>query len=119
MTISPGTIARELLGNINGHTIWLSSEESTGYVVGGASETLKVVSPIFVATIVHWVSDRLAEWIRDNSRFATLGVWRDNGITYFDAGNVLFDRWNAICVARERGELVIWDIANACEIDVR
>lgn len=47
-----------------------------------------------------------------------LGAWLDTetGITHLDVSTVVYDRSEALALAREHGELAVWDIARGIEL---
>lgn len=73
-----------------------------GYVVGGKVPTLVFESKPAYADVIGW--------IRENES-GFYGVWVDSetGFWHFDAVDLLGDKFEAIRMAAERGELAIWD----------
>ena len=80
---------------------------STGYVVGG------IMRPV----ILNNVSD-----LDDLKPFMTnefFGTWiAPDGRIYIDAVQVVSDRQQAIELAKQRGELAIWDAENKVEVTI-
>lgn len=116
------TFSTELVagaGTGTGATAWITPERRTGYLVGGIRGGLCYDrldgKPLTVAHIIEWVRE-----IVDHPKGVdTVGSWVDtNGDIYIDASTHYADREIALIVAAHRGELAIWDIANAREIRV-
>ncbi|HVV11593.1 hypothetical protein [Amycolatopsis sp.] len=47
-----------------------------------------------------------------------LGAWLDTetGITHLDVSTVVYDRSEALALARKHGELAVWDVARGIEL---
>lgn len=84
---------------------------TSGYYVGGADNVEAITFP--VGGPADWeaaVSKVVA------ARSAYVGVWEDGGVYYVDATERVEDRRLALKLARERGELAVWDIAGETSI---
>lgn len=54
-------------------------------------------------------AEAIAESLGESGAAQTLGSWANDGTIYFDLGDTWDDEADAVRVARERGELAIWD----------
>ena len=83
-----------------------------GYYVGGRTPSLvyKSVEDVDRGEIAYWVGT--------HGVASFYGVWTDSetGTVYFDAVSLMESRAAANLLAKRRGELAIWDIANGEEI---
>ncbi|WP_029090044.1 hypothetical protein [Brevibacterium album] len=115
------TTARTFMDHLEGATALLPGAPEGGYVVGG------LVPSIVLAEPDQWlpdVQDAVARILSDLIVTETVaaaqavGVWRDSdtGLVYVDASSIIADREDALAVARERGELAVWDRVNGREI---
>lgn len=91
---------------------------TTGYMVGGAVPSLTLpatLAPVHVATLADWLAS-----VRPGAIAARqyVGSWIDGATAWFDVSDRLADRADALTLAAARGELAIWDLANAAEIRV-
>lgn len=94
----------------SGATVATRGESPTnGFMVGG-------VAPELVMT--NGTRD-LPSWVARNSG-EYFGIWRDDatGKYHADISEHYADRETAIEIARQRGEIAIWDLANGTEIRV-
>lgn len=105
-----------------GATLHLPSGEydryTTGYYVGGYAKA--VTFPLEGSTVADYVLAAIdvISSVPAGKRTGNLGSWIDTetGTVWIDASEHYTDRTEAMRVAAERGELAIWDIANAEEI---
>lgn len=85
----------------------------SGYYVGGKTPSL-----IF-DNVTDVDRGEVGWWIGNNSsRFYGVWVDSDTGKIYFDAVTHMNYKSYALSVARSRGEIAVWDIANSKEIRV-
>lgn len=110
------TIMRELREN-GGATIDLSSDDlslakhTTGFYVGGAQGLKALTAPLAAVDTRHvqYALKAISEALGGSGYF---GVWHD-GHTFYADGSQWFESFEAARqVARERGEIAIYDIAN-------
>ena len=73
------------------------------YVVGG----LKTVTAKIGDALNQ--AESIAERLGESGAAQTLGSWENDGTIYFDYGDTWDSEADAMRVARERGELAIWD----------
>ena len=94
------------------------------YAVGGATESVECV---YLDDLSFNKFDRIMDlkiqFIKDDeSRFPNnyqkvIGAWvNDEGDTFIEVSNIVFDREEAIALGKEREEEAIWDFKNNCEI---
>lgn len=99
--------SRAVGGSGSGHTVYAPNVVRRRYVVGGYVPTL--LYPIGTAP-AHM---RVRIWDAVHADAAqgatTLGYWEDNGTVYVDLGDMYYSLDIALEVARERGELAIYD----------
>lgn len=96
--------ATEGLGE--GRTVYVKGIAPRRYIVGGYLPSL--IFPIGAA--VGHVRKRVRAWVGDSARRAeTLGMWEDKGTVYVDLGTMYYSLDVALEVARDRGELAIYD----------
>ena len=92
-----------------GYTIPLT--DSLGrFVVGG----LKTVTAKIGDALTQ--AETIAERLGESGAAQTLGSWANDGTIYFDLGDTWDNEADAMRVARERGELAIWDSWANCEV---
>lgn len=107
--------ARQVKSNPTGGTISTDGRPlpKTGYYVGGAG-------PLLVFPAADRITGLIADYFRwTQSPYA--GWWTDSetGKVYVDECTHLEHREAALALAASRGELAIWDVANAAEIRVK
>ncbi|WP_148311580.1 hypothetical protein [Amycolatopsis japonica] len=70
------------------------------------------MSPLDVYDYMHTFDSILGEPGK------VFGAWRDSetGITHLDVSTVVADSDKALTLAREHGEIAVWDYANGAEI---
>lgn len=95
-------------------TVVGSTVPATGYVVALAGHGEKLTS-VTREAITKWVASRLAESAEPGK---ALGIWHDEGITYLDVVRVISERATAEALARDTGELAIYDLARKADIRV-
>ena len=99
-----------------GFTNWITPESKTGYLVAGAC-------PAIVRESVHEVTktDIIDLIVRADDIADAIGGWVDeeDGKAYLDGNTWIPDLETALKVARERGELAVWDIARGVSVYVR
>ena len=91
---------------------------TSGYMVGfDKGDVFDNVSKVDVWKVAAWVQYHIDGGIEDKDFF---GVWKDKetGKVHFDLSNQIASKKLAISIARERGEIAIWDVENNCEIRV-
>lgn len=79
-----------------------------GYVVGGLVQSIIVDADNEDA---FW--DAFYILYHDH---ACVGTWLNDGQIHLDAVEIIADEQEALRIGRERGEIAIWDAANAQEI---
>lgn len=89
-----------------------------GYVVGGISTSLVLDGDTQVDDFIYHVA-RFMD--RQHSGVKFIGVWRDpdTDLVHVDAVEVVKDRVSAEILGIQRGEIAIWDCANAEEIRLK
>lgn len=80
------------------------------YVVGG----LKTVTAKIGDALNQ--AEAIAERLGESGAAQTLGSWENDGTIYYDLGDTWDSEADAMRVARERGELAIWDSWAHCEV---
>ncbi len=90
---------------------------TTGYYVGGAAEALVFDS---VTDANHSTALRDIALFVDGSESRYIGWWKDTetGRVYVDATDRVSTLRDALALGQIRGEIAVWDIANAKEIRV-
>lgn len=73
------------------------------YVVGG----LKTVTAKIGDALNQ--AEAIAERLGESGAAQTLGSWENDGTIYYDLGDTWDSETDAMRVAKERGELAIWD----------
>lgn len=106
-------VLRELRSTVDkgrdGTTVSVTGDvPTTGYAVGGAVPELVITGNDTSA---------LSEWVAENSG-AHYGAWKNGDAYHFDVTEIYDSLDSAMLVARFRGELAIFDIANGTEIPV-
>lgn len=110
--------AHSLLDANGGVTISLTGEPTpmSGYIVGG-------LVPEYICLTPTW--ENIAEFVAENiARLRTpgcyLGLWRDSEAqrVHMDVSQRYNDLGLATYVGIRRGEIAIWDVANAKEIQL-
>lgn len=76
-----------------------------GYQVGAGGIAAATITRDDVAAFMAGLGDGMA-----------VGLWRHDGVTYLDASEWYPDKATALAVARERGELAVWDWAAGREV---
>lgn len=76
-----------------------------GYYVGGQSPTL--VMPTGTVT-----PDDVAGFVSTHPETRYFGMWEDDGKIYVDAVDLIYSGQRAMELARERGELAVFDISD-------
>lgn len=82
----------------------------TGFIVGGVTPTIIVDADkdaMVRAICTHMVNDH-----------PMVGTWLNDGKIHVDAVEWIEDRERALEVAKERGEIAIWDCAETKEVFV-
>ena len=89
-----------------------------GYMVGGITESLVLPSDTDLSTIAYMVELFLSDnETLANDRNIYLGTWDDGkGNLHIDLSENVRDLRDASALMVIRGEIAIWDIANATEI---
>lgn len=109
------------LGRRNGgHTIHRPGRsEHHRYIVGGLVPSIRV--PVHTAThpaTVHFITTRLVELVKDYPRAETLGSWLDGTTLHIDLGTTTDSRDTALFLARQRGEVAVYDTLKGESIQV-
>lgn len=106
----------------NGGTFTLDGKaviHERGYLVGGIVPST-VIPVVGTATL----ADALAGFVRLHSdklayrEYCYLGTWIHEGRIHIDVSEWFGDRNHALYLARERGELAIWDCQHGNEISL-
>ena len=93
----------------------ITDELETGFVVGG-----KVATSVQPASSRHLALNTIAnELIELSDNHDLIGTWLHEGEIHIDVVDILEDKEAALNLGKERGEIAIWDIANATEIMVQ
>lgn len=87
------------------------ASQTTGYYVGGADNVEAITFPVDSPADWHAAVDKVR-----GAGSAYVGVWEDGGLYYVDATERIEDERMALTVARQRGEIAIWDIAGETSI---
>ena len=91
------------------------------YAVGGAVDRTEISVPeknlLLYPETVQAATELLRDVVMDLEAQNLggeigIGFWVEDGEVFFDVSNLIQGRENAIEVAKERGELAIWDFAN-------
>jgi hypothetical protein len=112
------TLMRELVEN-GGATIDLSSptlalaDKGTGYYVGGATECL--TAPVDAIDTRH-MQYALKTVYAAAGGFGYFGVWSDGHTFYAEGSDWYGSREFALRIAKYRGQVAIYDIANKVDI---
>jgi hypothetical protein len=112
------TLMRELREN-GGATIDLSSptlalaDKTSGYYVGGATECL--TAPVSAIDTRH-MQYALKRVHADADGFGYFGVWSDGHTFYAEGSDWYSSESFAKLIAKQRGEIAIYDIANKTEV---
>ena len=104
----------------SGHTEYSFDDPTVAarYIVGG------IATLVIPARLAYYEPARnrrvVTEWLHGNTHAETLGYWIDaeTGDIYLDAGDTYGYEGQALSVARQRGELAIWDRVENREIRV-
>jgi len=104
-------VLRELRSTVDkgrdGTTVSVTGDvPTTGYMVGGA-----------VPELVTNDTRELSAWVAENSGHY-FGSWRNGDVYHFDVSEHYDSEDSALLVARARGELAIWSLAESREIPV-
>lgn len=89
----------------------ITDELESGYVVGGV-----VATSVQPEDAHETIANELIE-LSDNHDL--IGTWLHEGEIHIDVVDILEDKEAALNLGKERGEIAIWDIANATEIMVQ
>lgn len=89
----------------------ITDELESGFVVGG-----KVATSVQPAEAHNTIANELIE-LSDNH--SLIGTWLHDGEIHIDVVEIIEDRDEALTLGKERGEIAIWDIANATEVVVQ
>ena len=86
-----------------------------GYMVALAGH--EEIIPVQALTV-----DRLTRYVRDHFDALMLddmflGAWRSDDNVFLDVSQCVSDREEAVFLGAARGQLAIWDVVNAAEID--
>ena len=94
---------------------YLTSADSPTYVVGSAPGTTTRIVPI-----AAFGPNDVREPFKDALRVRAdgLGTWISDGQVYIDAVEIYSFLPTALAVARERGELAVWDAQRGEEVQV-
>lgn len=93
----------------NGYDV--TDELETGFVVGGV-----LPSSIQPADAHNTIANELIEL---SDKHSLIGTWLHDGEIHIDVVEIIEDRDEALTLGKERGEIAIWDIANATEVVVQ
>lgn len=85
---------------------------TSGFCVGGACVGWRVSADANYIAIIEAV----ANWIQAQpSNVVYFGSWRDGGFVYFDGVDIIESEADALALARERGEVAVYDlVAGVC-----
>lgn len=112
-------IAYDVAGSLHalrdqGATVSANGEanpHSVGYYVGGLYPSLVFdkIEDVDRGELAWWIGTHPARYY---------GIWEDDetGKVYIDAVQHVVTRGVAVQVGRDRGEIAVWDIANAADI---
>lgn len=89
-----------------------------GYAVGGYSNVFKSYNETISYIVFKRIMDEFAEMlISQDEKNVVIGGWvDDDGMTYVEVSNIVYDLEVAILLAEIRGELAIFDFDNLKEI---
>lgn len=87
----------------------------TGFAVGGVCNGMTCLLSKITEDGFTLFTNRWLETIGDAKY---VGAWADGDVCYIDATEIVLDLDKALSIANSRGELAIWDFANAREIRV-
>lgn len=90
----------------------------TGYMVGGVVPEYRTRT-CTLQTLADFANQHADELTGPNAGSYFLGVWQGPEFVHLDVSEHIDDREIAICYARARGELAIWDCAAGREITLR
>lgn len=85
-----------------------------GYMVGGVASGVIADMPKFEMMLGEFVQDNEAVLVT-----AHLGTWIHEGKVYIDVSERIGNREDAMRLARERGELAVYDIGTGTTIPVQ
>ena len=88
---------------------------TSGYAVGG-----RVPAVVVPAWRDHpeVARESIARFVREHEGTGVLGTWEDDRTLYLDVCDVVPTLADALALARERGELEVWDYARGVGIPV-
>lgn len=89
-----------------------------GYAVGGYSHVFKSYNETISYIVFKRIMDEFAEMlISQDEKNVVIGGWvDDDGMTYVEVSNIVYDLQIAIDLAKVRGELAIFDFDNFKEV---
>ena len=102
------------------------SVPDSGFMVGGFTDSL-IFDSLLVTDANHWAVsfNGIANWVNNNLTLATdpgmyVGGWidKETNSMYVDLSKLFVDQEAAILMAKELGEIAIWDLENSKEIRV-
>jgi hypothetical protein len=119
--VSLATTARMLWNHRDtGATALMPNAPEGGYVVGGVvtPRVLHASLGIRLQEVHQAVSAIFSDAFANGVVTATqaVGIWADGDHVYLDASSIVADRDDALALARQRGELAVWDRENGVEI---
>ncbi len=111
MNPSGGTVS-----TLNGHL-----EDIAAFVVGGRESALQMpIAEQADSAGIHFVVGdygALVGWLADLAYDTQyVGYWQHDGDWFFDAVDLVEDEADALNLAKERGEIAIWDGVNSQEV---
>ena len=123
--VGPYKVAAELIAGAKengGATIHLFTGRpdggTRGYYVGGEVPGITLdVSRWDEAVSLDYLRLPVCAWLNqlpDSVKYA--GSWLHGQTVYIDAVTIVTNKRDAIRLAKQRGELAIWDVKNQCEI---
>jgi hypothetical protein len=90
------------------------------YAVGGATDSVEMVDNNLLSfNAFRDIMELNVEFMERQPDTTTqvIGAWvNDEGYTFIEVSDIVFDRAEAIALGVERGEQAIWDFSNNCEI---
>lgn len=89
------------------------AQNADGFTIGIAGNVPNRGCAVAIADslIIESVDvDAIAEYVESHDSGPYWGIWKDSetGLVYVDTCKVV-DRWEAIAIAKSRGEIAVWD----------